>query len=246
MPAPNPLQKKQSKAFSGKRLVHAVVKGVLWGWVLGVVVSGWWWFQVGFETANQRLVDSVAKQTQVTAQYHDTALFAWLHAGLLRLEHAMQAVDHSAFVKTAKTELHQGMKNEQHGVWAEALATAGADWQQVKVTSTQVWQLLKNTTLLVAGRLLLALLAVPLLALCWVFGVVDGFALREIRTAEFGRESSFIFHRFLGVVPTVLWWLLAFYLVSPWWLNPVMFFIGVGLMTWWLSARTVSKFKKYW
>lgn len=246
MAAPNPLQKKPSKAFSGKRLFHAVIKGVIWGWVLGLIMSLVLWWSTGFDSANQRLVDLVAKQTQLTAHYDDTGLFWLVHTGLVGLEHALQAVDHSAWADEAKTALKQSVKAEQHEFWFGAVASLKGDWQRVKVTAYHLWQLLTNNTLLVAGKLLLGVLALPLLALCWVFGVVDGFALREIRTAEFGRESSFIFHRFLGFVPSVLWLLLAFYLMSPWWLNPVMFFIGVGLMTWWLSARTVSKFKKYW
>ena len=233
------------KRFSRHRIIGALVKGVFWGWVLSFCLSVFYWNVSGFETANNRLINMMQAGQHIEQTYSDTRVFAFVMSTSALIAQAAKDIAHSNVMNTASLQLKGAVGGKENGYLAPAEHKAGQLWNTIKQEVIKTGAIAKNNSLMVLGKLLLFVLALPLLGLSWIFGVVDGFALREVRTAELGRESSFIFHRFLGFVPGVLWLLITIYLVVPLWINPVVFFIGVSLMTLLLASSTVSKFKKY-
>ena len=233
------------KKFSRHRIIGALVKGIFWGWVLSFSLSVFYWHLSGFEMANNRLINMMQAEQHIEDTYSDTKVFAFVASTSALIASAAKNITHSSAMNTAGRQLQDAMGGKGNSYLAPAEHKAGQLWRSIKQGVVEMLALAKNNSLMVLGKLLLFVLALPLLGLSWLFGVVDGFALREVRTAELGRESSFIFHRFLGFVPGVLWLLIAVYLVVPLWINPVVFFMGVSLMTLLVASRTVSKFKKY-
>ena len=235
----------KKKRLSCHRMIGALIKGVFWGWILSFSVSVFYWQSSGFEMANNRLINMMQAEQRIEGTYSDTMVFAFVESKSALIAHAAKDIAHSSAINTASHQLQGAMGGKENSYLAPAEHKAGQLWRTIKQGVIETVAMAKNNSLMVLGKLLLFVLALPLLSLSWLFGVVDGFALREVRTAELGRESSFIFHRFLGFVPGVLWLLITLYLVVPLWINPVVFFMGVSLMTLLLASRTVSKFKKH-
>ena len=233
------------KRLSCHRVVGALIKGVFWGWVLSFCWSVFYWHVDGFDRANGRLIKMMQTEQQFEKTYADTKVFSFVISMSDLMVRMAKEMAHSSAVDTASFQLKGAVGGKANSYLAPAEHKVGALWHDVKHGFIKTGAIAKNNALMVLGKLLLFVLALPLLGLSWVFGVVDGLAQREVRTAELGRESSFIFHRFLGFVPGVLWLFITMYLVMPLWINPVVFFMALSLMTLLLASRTVSRFKKY-
>jgi integrating conjugative element membrane protein (TIGR03747 family) len=233
------------KRFSAHRIVGALMKGFFWGWVLSFCLSVFYWNVNGFDQANGRLINMMHTEWQIDKTYSDTKAFSFLMSMSDLVSRAVKEATHSNAANMADHQIKDAIGDQEQGYLSPAEHKASQFWHIIKQAVKKTGMIAKNNSLMVLGKFLLFVLALPLLGLSWLFGVVDGLALREIRTAEFGRESSFIFHRFLGFIPGVLCLLITLYLLVPLWINPVVFFLVVSLMTFLLASRTVSKFKKY-
>lgn len=94
-------------------------------------------------------------------------------------------------------------------------------------------------------KMMIFINALPVLGLFALTGMIDGLNKREIRTAELGRESSYVFHKIskwsLRIIVTVL----VFWVLVPLKVSPIMVFgmanLGILLSVMYAS----SKFKKY-
>ena len=233
------------KRLSCHRIIKALIKGIFWGWSLSFCLSLFYWQVGGFETANNRLINMIQAEQYIEQTYSDTKIFAFVESMSVLIAHTVKGIAHSSAINTAGHQLQGAIGGKENSYLAPAAHKVDQLWLYIKKGIIKTIIIVKNNSLMVLGKLLLFVLSLPLLGLSWLFGIVDGFALREVRTAELGRESSFIFHRFLGFVPGILWLLITIYLVVPLWINPVVFFMGVSLMTLLLASRMVSKFKKY-
>lgn len=89
------------------------------------------------------------------------------------------------------------------------------------------------------------LAAIPLFALLGVIGLIDGLSQREIRRAELGRESSYLFHMLNKWIARVIGTGLGLWLSLPLNLNPQWFFLPLGLLFAVMLSLSASKFKKY-
>lgn len=91
----------------------------------------------------------------------------------------------------------------------------------------------------------LVIAALPLFALLGVIGLIDGLSLREIRRAELGRESSYLFHMLNKWIARVIGFGLCVWVCIPAALNPQWFFVPLGLLFSMMLSLSASKFKKY-
>jgi len=94
-------------------------------------------------------------------------------------------------------------------------------------------------------RLLVLCLMLPLLALAWLVGLVDGLVRRDLRRFGAGRESGFLYHRArasllpLATLPWVL------YLAMPVSLNPLWIVLPGAILVSVAVNLTAGSFKKY-
>jgi integrating conjugative element membrane protein (TIGR03747 family) len=91
----------------------------------------------------------------------------------------------------------------------------------------------------------LLIAAIPLFALLGFVGSIDGLSQREIRRAELGRESSYLFHMFNKWVAKIIGFGLFAWVCMPATVNPQWFFIPLGLLFSMMLSLIASKFKKY-
>lgn len=101
------------------------------------------------------------------------------------------------------------------------------------------------TALTFLVRLLVLCLTLPLFALAWLVGLVDGLVRRDLRRFGAGRESGFLYHRArasllpLAVLPWVL------YLAMPVSLHPLWIILPSAILLSIAVNLTAGSFKKY-
>lgn len=115
----------------------------------------------------------------------------------------------------------------------------------VRLHLAQSWYLACAT-----GRALLMKLAVlgaslPLFLWASVAGLVDGLNQRAIRTANLGRESTYVFHKAMPVMHRVLAVALTIWLSVPMVMTPSIVFIGLAVVVCLAVSVSASRFKKY-
>jgi integrating conjugative element membrane protein (TIGR03747 family) len=113
-------------------------------------------------------------------------------------------------------------------------------------TSLQPYALAAGYTVLTfLVRLLVLCLTLPLFALAWLVGLVDGLARRDLRRFGAGRESGFVYHRAratlmpLAVLPWVL------YLAMPVSVHPLWIILPGAILLSIAVNLTAATFKKY-
>lgn len=106
------------------------------------------------------------------------------------------------------------------------------------------WLLVLTLKIFVIKAFLL-IAALPLFALLGAVGLVDGLSLREIRRAELGRESSYLFHMLNLWIARIIGFGLCVWVCMPAAINPQWFFVPLGLLFSVMLSLSAAKFKKY-
>ena len=109
----------------------------------------------------------------------------------------------------------------------------------------QIWILLCAITHVLAIKLSIIVLSIPLFTLAILAGLVDGLSQRAIRTASLGRESTYIFHKSIPVIRKMFVMLVLLWLSLPISLAPSPIFLGLSVMMGFLASLSASRFKKY-
>jgi hypothetical protein len=78
-----------------------------------------------------------------------------------------------------------------------------------------------------------------------LLGALDGLVSRYIRTAEGGRESTFIFHKMTNAVIQFPIWLVVIYLISPALINPMLIIALLALSFFVVFNIATSNLKKF-
>lgn len=96
---------------------------------------------------------------------------------------------------------------------------------------------------LIKAFLLIA--AMPLFALLGMVGLIDGLSHREIRRAELGRESSYLFHMLNKWIAKIIGLGLCLWVCLPMVASPQLFFVPLGCLFAVMFSLSAAKFKKY-
>jgi len=95
------------------------------------------------------------------------------------------------------------------------------------------------------SKLIVILMTLPLFLMTGCVGLIDGLSRREKRTAELGRESSYVFHRLSGLVIKGVSILVISWLVLPISISPSYLFLSASLTLMMSVSMASSRFKKY-
>ena len=95
------------------------------------------------------------------------------------------------------------------------------------------------------SKMIVILMSLPLFLMTGCVGLVDGLSRREIRTAELGRESSYVFHRLSGFVIKGISILIIGWLILPINIMPSYLFLVASLVLMMSVSMASSRFKKY-
>lgn len=109
----------------------------------------------------------------------------------------------------------------------------------------QIWSVVILTLKVVVMKLMIMISSIPLFVMLGLVGVVDGLGFREIRRAELGRESSYLFHMlgkwvFKGILLLLLVWV-----AMPFAVNPQLILLPMSLLFAYMVSMTARRFKKY-
>lgn len=105
--------------------------------------------------------------------------------------------------------------------------------------------LLLTATEIDLSRLLVFLLALPLLILIGFVFMTDGLVSRDIRKFQGVRESTFLFHRAKHLLNFCFFILFFIYLSIPFALSPILFLTLQGVLLGLLIRFSAAHFKKY-
>ena len=118
-------------------------------------------------------------------------------------------------------------------------------WGLLSQKLYQGFFLLKLSTSLVLTKLLILVAASPLFLLLGAVGLVDGLSQREIRTAELGRESSYLFHQLNKWVFHLVFMVMFVWLALPMSVEPYCILMPLSLLFAFMISLTASRFKKH-
>lgn len=78
-----------------------------------------------------------------------------------------------------------------------------------------------------------------------LLGALDGLVMRYVRTAEGGRESTFIFHKMTDTILQIPIWLIFIYLLSPVLINPTWIIVLLSLSFFLVFNIATANLKKF-
>ncbi len=106
-------------------------------------------------------------------------------------------------------------------------------------------EVLMTSFLIISTKLLVLALSIPLLFILATLGLIDGLNQRAIRTAELGRETSYLFHRMSAVAIKATGLILLLWLIIPIEIRPEVALLPVGFVLMMSVSAAASRFKKY-
>lgn len=122
---------------------------------------------------------------------------------------------------------------------------AGFYLNEVASIMSKAWSLFGLVFKIILAKCLILISALPLFLLFGLLGLVDGLSLREIRTAELGRESSYLFHLLNKWVLRAVLLVLCAWLALPVAITPQYVLLPLSLLLAMMVSMTASRFKKY-
>ena len=102
-----------------------------------------------------------------------------------------------------------------------------------------------ETTQILWMKLCILVTALPLLILATLAGLIDGLNQRAIRTANLGRESTFIFHKSIPTVKKISTCMILLWLCLPLPLPASGVFLSLAVLLGFAMSISASRFKKY-
>lgn len=94
-------------------------------------------------------------------------------------------------------------------------------------------------------RLMIFIMAIPLMTGCFLIFAVDGLGQRDIRKFQGARESTFIFHQVKSLSPKLFLLLFMIYLAMPFSICPLYMLLVSSLMFSFLTMLAIKHYKKY-
>ena len=244
MSSKKPVKKKSN--FTGLVLLSLIVSFLL----MYVLAVGLWAFN-GFEAA-LRFYINLEKASQVALSgLGDTVLSTPLiHQSIEKISGCLQHAELSGQAKALAQSGAQNLKEGLSGFLSEELMSGALDsgegfLNSAYILALKAWTLLRLITNIFLTKAFVLVASIPLFALLGTIGLIDGLSQREIRRAELGRESSYLFHMLNKWIARVIGAGLGLWLSLPLHLNPQWFFCPLGLLFAVMLSLSASKFKKY-
>ena len=118
-------------------------------------------------------------------------------------------------------------------------------WEQVKFYTLYLTDISLTVLEIIIVKLLEFLLVFPLLALMCLIGLADGFAVRAIRKAELGRESTLLFHKFSKATGKIFKFGIIGFIIFPFAVTPAFILVPIALSLGLSLRETSARVKKY-
>ena len=220
-------------------LLAKIIQWLMLSLVLAVFVEWvgmtWWWSEEG--VGHSRRMLEVERRFLGTASQHH----------LLALEPARLGDDIGRRLSSVIFDL-----TRLNRVMEWAVETPSRDEPRLRATIHRFANRLadylvaaKNRVLVFGVRMTVLLLAMPVLVLCCIVALIDGFVRRDLRRWGGGRESGFIYHwaKQVALPLAVGAWII--YLVLPVSIHPTLVIFTFAALLSMATTAAAGTFKKY-
>ena len=215
------------------------------------LVAVFLWAVYGYETALPFFIRLLkANQISLSGLEESVLSHPFIHGVFQRisvyLSDAGLSQKAQSLTQTGVDELRQGLSGYLSDDFVlDAIEKGSGFLNSAYVFVLKAGFLLVLTLKIFVIKAFLLIAALPLFALLGVVGLVDGLSLREIRRAELGRESSYLFHMLNLWIARLIGFGLCLWVCMPAAINPQWFFVPLGLLFSVMLSLSASKFKKY-
>jgi len=236
----NNLQQKQRRGALGN-FIAAVKFALILGFVASLLINFYSWYKEGYSyTISQKISPSASRGTSAIAQRNAT-LAAYCIAVLQLIDswgnelssYTQAQIQHNAL--TGKLKIFNSNPSNQK------------IWVQIKKIKT-IWKHFLGIFLGTAIEVFIKFASVFLSFFIYLFalllGAVDGLVEREIRRAEGGRESTFLFHRVADTVLKIPGLILIVFLACPIAINPLIAVYTMALLFFCFANILCANWKK--
>lgn len=193
-----------AKHVNAHRLLATVFSSMMLGMTISCSISAWQWYREGYDVAWQQL-QARQQATQAVLQSHAPDWLSWASLKALALPY-----------RPSLPSIHwghwQGWFTKEEILW----------WHQAAVQLSRGWNLWLGNAEAMLARMVVLILAAPLLVLTLITGLLDGAMMRRVKRAQWSRISTQRFHRSLRCLPIWVNATVASWLVLP--CSPGIFF----------------------
>ncbi|HGS8256800.1 TPA: DUF4400 domain-containing protein [Legionella pneumophila] len=232
-------------------LIGLILASLFLSLVILYLVAVFLWTVYGYETALPFFIRLLkANETSLSGLGESVLSHPFIHGFFQKVSVSVSDANLSHKAQSLTQSGIDGLKEELSAYLSETLVSDAIEKGAGVLNSLYVFALKAGWLLalslkIFAIKAFLLIAALPLFALLGVVGLVDGLSLREIRRAELGRESSYLFHMLNKWIARIIGLGLCVWVCMPTALNPQWFFVPLGLLFSMMLSLSASKFKKY-
>ena len=236
----NNLQQKQRRGALGN-FIAAVKFALILGFVASLLINFYSWYKEGYSyTISQKISPSASRGTSAIAQRNAT-LAAYCIAVLQLIDswgnelssYTQAQIQHSTLIDKSKN-FNSNPSNQN--IWAQI--------KKIETGWKHFWGIFLGTTIEVFIKFASVFLSFFIYLFALLLGAVDGLVEREIRRAEGGRESTFLFHRVADTVLKIPGLILIVFLACPIAINPLIAVYTMALLFFCFANILCANWKK--
>jgi integrating conjugative element membrane protein (TIGR03747 family) len=221
-----------------KKRIMSLILIIFLSWLILLISVLSFWGLSGFDKAWQFLYTLAKQHTLAVGELNTTSLIEHFRTWESKLPTLTLTKQLSITKSFIKDKLAQVRSDDD--------VTINTISEELGTLIRKIGAITKLTTYVIAIKLLILLMSLPLFALAIIAGLVDGLSQRAIRTASLGRESTYVFHQVNRYFKKSLLALLTFWLILPVTITPALVFIPASILLGFVVSVAASRFKKYW
>ena len=243
------MEKTKKKKSALRRFIGSIFTAFFLGILVLVIINAYQWHNKGYNTMMFNLngqyqteVTSLITQNSTVAAY-TIAIFQLINSKFTNLVSSskekiasLKSLQHFRFLqnKTKKTKKTNRQRNFITGMLNSACG-------YLKQIGCMLWA----SFILLSFKFVSIFAAILIYLFASLLGALDGLVTRYIRTAEGGRESTFVFHKITGVIIQLPCWLIIIYLISPILINPTLVIVLLALSFFTAFNIATANLKKF-
>lgn len=233
-------QKKSSRQIPS--LFGILVMALILGFGIELVINAVQWHRSGFIAFQQTHQARLRSERQAIERRSPQmgVWFAWLTTHV----HQQWQQGHDRADRDITTVEHLPVLHHLDDIEGQVIHHASLNkwsWSNLRQLVWLVWL----TAVSVALKTISVGCALFLFIFAAIIGLVDGLLARQIRTAEGGRESTFLFHRITSSLLQVPLWILVLYFALPITFQPLIAIVLLAVIFFSVCYLTTSQLKKY-
>ena len=232
-------QQKERRSALGN-FIAAVKFALIFGFAANLLINFYYWYEKGYNyTISQKISQNASRETSAIAQRSIT--LAGYCIAILQLidtwgSELSSYTQKQIQQKTPRSKILTAFKlnhNEQK-IW----------FFKIKIFWKHFWGIVLGTAMEVFIKFASIFLCFFIYLFALLLGAVDGFVEREIRRAEGGRESTFLFHKIADSILKIPGVILIIFLVCPIAINPLIAIYTMAFLFFCFSNILCANWKK--